>query len=116
MTLGNKPLLQAAYLNGAPHHTLGRPVKAGKEEIMGLVAAVEQWVLVRDHAAEWAEWERRLTVVEEAFHEALSDLPEGSATTRRTVQSEVDSMCDTPAPFLHCPASAHSDLAMGAGT
>ena len=44
------------------------------------------------------------------------DLPEGSATTRRTVQSEVDSMCDTPAPFLHCPASTHSDLAMGAGT
>ena len=116
MTLGKKSLLQAAYLNGAPHHTLGRPVKAGKEEIMGLVAAVEQWVLVRDHAAEWAEWERRLTVVEEAFHEALSDLPEGSATTRRTVQSEVDSMCDTPAPFLHCPASTHSDLAMGAGT
>lgn len=113
MTLGKKSLLQAAYLNGAPHHTLGRPVKAGKEEIMGLVAAVEQWVLVRDHAAEWAEWERRLTVVEEAFHEALSDLPEGSATTRRTVQSEVDSMCDTPAPFLHCPASTHSDLANG---
>jgi hypothetical protein len=27
-------------------------VKAGKEEIMGLVAAVEQWVLVRDHPAE----------------------------------------------------------------
>ena len=33
-------------------------MKAGKEEIIGLLAAVEQWV-VRDHAAEWREWERR---------------------------------------------------------
>ena len=92
MTLGKKSLLQAAYLNGAPHHTLGRPVKAGKEEIMGLVAAVEQWVLVRDHAAEWAEWERRLDVIESAVLEAVADLPSGTVSTRRTVQSEVDSM------------------------
>ena len=37
-------------------------MKAGKEEIMGLLAAVEQWV-VRDHTAEWREWERRLAVI-----------------------------------------------------
>ena len=93
MTLGKKSLLQGAYLNGAPHHTLGRPVKAGKEEIMGIVAAVEQWVLVRDHAAEWTEWERRLDVVEAAFLEATADLPASAhVTTRRTVQSEVGSM------------------------
>ena len=29
---------------------------------MGLLAAVEQWV-VRDHEAEWREWERRLQVI-----------------------------------------------------
>lgn len=92
MTLGKKSLLQAAYLNGAPHHTLGRPVKAGKEEIMGLVAAVEQWVLVRDHAAEWAEWERRLDVIESAVMAAVADLPAGTVSSRRTVQSEVNSM------------------------
>ena len=40
-------------------------MKAGKEEIMGLLAAVEQWV-VRDHAAEWREWERRLAVIADA--------------------------------------------------
>ena len=49
LVLGRKELLQAAFLNGAPHHALGRPMKAGKEEIMGLLAGVEQWV-VRDHA------------------------------------------------------------------
>ena len=40
-------------------------MKVGKEEIMGLLAAVEQWVL-RDHDAEWKEWERRLEVIANA--------------------------------------------------
>ena len=65
LVLGRKDLLQAAFLNGAPHHALARPMKAGKEEIMGLLAAVEQWV-ARDHKAEWTEWERRLAVITEA--------------------------------------------------
>jgi len=65
LVLGKKSLLEAAYMNGAPHHGLGRPMKAGKEEIMGLLAAVEQW-MVRDHEAEWKEWERRLRVIAEA--------------------------------------------------
>ncbi len=65
LVLGRKKLLQAAFLNGAPHHALGRPMKAGKEEIMGLLAAVEQWV-VRDHEAEWRDWERRLSVIADA--------------------------------------------------
>ena len=65
LVLGRKDLLQAAFLNGAPHHALARPMKAGKEEIMGLLAAVEQWV-ARDHKAEWKEWERRLGVITEA--------------------------------------------------
>ena len=65
LVLGRKDLLQNAFLNGAPHHALARPMKAGKEEIMGLLAAVEQWV-ARDHKAEWKEWERRLGVITEA--------------------------------------------------
>ncbi|MCZ6678814.1 MAG: aminotransferase class V-fold PLP-dependent enzyme [Candidatus Poribacteria bacterium] len=65
LVLGRKDLLQAAFLNGAPHHALARPMKAGKEEIMGLLAAVEQWVK-RDHETEWKEWERRLGVIADA--------------------------------------------------
>ncbi|MBT5876179.1 MAG: aminotransferase class V-fold PLP-dependent enzyme, partial [Candidatus Latescibacteria bacterium] len=56
LVLGRKDLLWDAYMNGAPHHSIGRPMKAGKEEIMGLLAAVEQWSK-RDHAAEWSTWE-----------------------------------------------------------
>jgi L-seryl-tRNA(Ser) seleniumtransferase len=63
--IGRRDLLDAAFANAPPHHSLGRPMKAGKEEIMGLLAAVEQWV-VRDHEAEWLQWERRLSVIETA--------------------------------------------------
>jgi L-seryl-tRNA(Ser) seleniumtransferase len=57
--LGDKSLLQGAWVNSAPHHAFGRSLKVGKEEIMGMLAAVEMWVK-RDHKAEWAEWEARL--------------------------------------------------------
>ena len=56
LLLGEKRLLQAAWINSAPHHAFGRALKAGKEEIMGMLAAVEMWVQ-RDHKAEWAQWE-----------------------------------------------------------
>ena len=62
LVLGRKDLLEAAFMNGAPHHALARPMKVGKEEIMGLLAAVEQWVQ-RDHEAEWKTWERRLALI-----------------------------------------------------
>jgi L-seryl-tRNA(Ser) seleniumtransferase len=56
LLLGRKDLLQAAWYNGAPHHAFGRPMKVGKEEVMGMLAAVEMWTK-RDHDAEWKQWE-----------------------------------------------------------
>ncbi len=56
LLLGRKDLIKAAWLHSAPHHAYGRPMKAGKEEIMGMLAAVEAWVK-RDHDREWKEWE-----------------------------------------------------------
>jgi L-seryl-tRNA(Ser) seleniumtransferase len=56
LLLGRKDLVKAAWLNSAPHHAFGRPMKAGKEDIMGMLAAVEMWVR-RDHQAEWKQWE-----------------------------------------------------------
>jgi uncharacterized pyridoxal phosphate-dependent enzyme len=58
MILGRKDLLQAAWVASAPHHGHGRTMKIGKEEILGLLAAVEMWVL-RDHTKEdevWTQW------------------------------------------------------------
>jgi uncharacterized pyridoxal phosphate-dependent enzyme len=56
LLLGQKDLLQTAWVNSAPHHAFGRSLKVGKEEIMGMLAAVEMWVK-RDHEAEWREWQ-----------------------------------------------------------
>jgi uncharacterized pyridoxal phosphate-dependent enzyme len=56
LLMGRSTLVQAAWLNSAPHHSFGRPMKVGKEEILGMMVAAEQWFL-RDHAAEWKEWE-----------------------------------------------------------
>lgn len=60
--LGRKDLLQAAWFNSAPHHAFGRSLKVGKEEIMGMLAAVEMWVK-RDHDAEWKQWESWLGTI-----------------------------------------------------
>ncbi len=59
LLLGNKALLQAAWLNSAPHHAFGRSLKVGKEEIMGMLAAVEEWPR-RNHDDEWKQWENWL--------------------------------------------------------
>lgn len=59
LLLGDKAMLQAAWINSAPHHAFGRSMKVGKEEIMGMLAAVEMWPK-RDHKAEWQMWEDRL--------------------------------------------------------
>ncbi len=60
LLLGDKNLLQAAWANSAPHHAIGRSLKVGKEEIMGMLAAVETWPK-RDHEAEWQDWQAQLS-------------------------------------------------------
>ena len=64
LLLGERNLLEAAWANSAPHHAFGRSLKAGKEEIMGLLAAVETWKK-RDHDAEWKQWQAWLDEIAE---------------------------------------------------
>jgi L-seryl-tRNA(Ser) seleniumtransferase len=65
LLLGRKDLVQAAWIHSAPHHAFGRPMKCGKEEIMGMLAAVEAWVK-RDHEAEWHTWEKWIGTISDA--------------------------------------------------
>ena len=53
--LGPKDLVGAAFWNAAPHHNWGRALKVGKEETMGMLAAVRAWYK-RDHVAEQRQW------------------------------------------------------------
>jgi seryl-tRNA(Sec) selenium transferase len=55
LLLGRRDILQAAWQASAPHHGPGRDNKVGREETLGMLAAVEAWVK-RDHAAEWKTW------------------------------------------------------------
>ncbi len=59
LLLGRKDLIQAAKLNNSPNsNTVGRGMKVAKEEIVGLVAAID-WFLSQDDAAMEAEFNQR---------------------------------------------------------
>jgi len=60
LLIGRKDLVANALLNNSPHEdTLGRSQKVGKEEIIGMVKALEIY-LKEDHDALANEWQRRL--------------------------------------------------------
>jgi L-seryl-tRNA(Ser) seleniumtransferase len=57
--MGRKDLVEAAYANSSPNNYLPRVAKVGKEEIVGLLTAVEI-CLRKDHAAERREYHAML--------------------------------------------------------
>ena len=62
MLLGRKDLVKAAWVHSAPHHGPSRALKVGKENAIGMVMAVEQWVK-RDYDAEMKTWAGWLDVI-----------------------------------------------------
>ena len=55
LLLGRKDLVQAAWVHSAPHHGYARAMKVGREEMIGMLVAVESWV-ERDHDRQWTDW------------------------------------------------------------
>ena len=63
LLLGRRDLIANALLNNSPHEdTIGRSQKVGKEEIVGMVKALELY-LKDDHDALNKEWQRRLDFI-----------------------------------------------------
>jgi len=63
LLLGKKDLIRYALLNNSPNEdTLGRGQKVGKEEIVGMVKALELY-LNEDHEALAQEWWKRLDLI-----------------------------------------------------
>jgi L-seryl-tRNA(Ser) seleniumtransferase len=63
LLLGRKDLIDAAKLNNSPYsNSVGRGLKVAKEEIVGLVAAVD-WFLSQDDAAMEAEFRKRAELI-----------------------------------------------------
>ena len=50
LVVGRKDLVEKMRVNGSPNHSIGRPMKVGKEEMVGLLTAVQLY-LKRDHEA-----------------------------------------------------------------
>lgn len=65
LILGRADLIGAIARQASPNALIGRPMKVGKEEICGLVAAVE-WYLAQDFDALAADYERQVSLVLEA--------------------------------------------------
>ena len=79
LLLGRKDLIAAARLNGPPNgDTIGRPMKVNKEEMVGLLVALELY-LKRDHSKDWAEWERNIRVIADELK------PVNGVTTERFI-------------------------------
>lgn len=55
---GRKDLIDAARLNNAPYSNLGRGMKVGKEEMVGLIVALNRYVQL-DHPREIESWNRK---------------------------------------------------------
>jgi L-seryl-tRNA(Ser) seleniumtransferase len=63
LLLGRQDLIAYALLNNSPHEdTIGRSQKVGKEEIIGMIKALESY-LHDDHDALNQEWQRRLDLI-----------------------------------------------------
>lgn len=50
LLVGTSAMIDAVAANGAPNQRLARPMKVGKEEMIGLLAAIEQYMTVDWHA------------------------------------------------------------------
>jgi seryl-tRNA(Sec) selenium transferase len=61
-TWPRRQLMDDGVISGPPHHGVARGFKVGKEEIAGLIAALQAY-LARDFAAEYTGWVRDLDTI-----------------------------------------------------
>jgi len=81
LVLGRRDIIEGCRANGSPNHTLGRPMKVGKEELAAILAAVE-WSLGQDEPATLAGYEATVRY----WLTGLADLP--GVTVERGYPSE----------------------------
>ena len=66
LLLGKKDWIAAARKNAPPNgNTIGRGMKVNKEEILGMLAAIEVY-LKRDHHADWVLWESQIKLINDS--------------------------------------------------
>ena len=63
LLLGRKDLVQAAWRNASPHQAFARGMKVSKEDVIGVLAALEVWFERRDPAVELRRWNADLAAI-----------------------------------------------------
>jgi uncharacterized pyridoxal phosphate-dependent enzyme len=81
LVLGRQAIIDGCRANGNPNHAIGRPMKVGKEELAGILAAVE-WSLAQDEPALLAAYEATV----QCWLTGLAGLP--GVTAERRYPSE----------------------------
>jgi L-seryl-tRNA(Ser) seleniumtransferase len=66
LVLGKKSIIDGIYVNASPVQNIGRGMKVGKEELAGILAALE-WYLRQDHAAMMRRYEEVVQYFVSAF-------------------------------------------------
>jgi uncharacterized pyridoxal phosphate-dependent enzyme len=97
LILGRADLIEAVRLNGPPNSAIGRPMKVGKEEMAGMLAAV-QWYLAQDEPALLARYERQVARVLQAIESVAG------VTASRDFPSEAGQ--PMPRALIHFDAAA----------
>jgi uncharacterized pyridoxal phosphate-dependent enzyme len=70
LIVGRRDLIDACALNTNPNYSIGRAMKVGKEEVAGMIAALERY-LKQDFAAEEKRWEDMVAHIVDT----LADIP-----------------------------------------
>ena len=92
LVLGRRRYVERFAANAAPQQRIGRPMKVGKEDLIGILAAVE-WYLAQDHSAlarqydaiveqvvAWADGRHDIDAVRETLGQAGQPTPRALLT------------------------------------
>lgn len=91
LLLGNKDLLFSTWQASSPHHGPGRDNKIGKEEHIGMLAAVETWVK-RNHPEEektWISWLEYISKKVSSIEGVTTKITEPQGVDNRTARLSI---------------------------
>ena len=71
LLLGKKEYIEAARMHTPPRgETIGRGMKVNKEEVLGMLAALELY-LEKDHRKEWEMWESQIQLISDSANSVV---------------------------------------------
>ena len=104
LVLGKKEVVDGVRLNASPYGAIGRGMKVGKEEIMGLLQAVDLFLAGSDDK-DWARWKQQADTV-------VAALDGIKGVDARAVDRGQHLSPDVPRVLIQCRDSRQADGAI----